>query len=185
PGIVQVDAADIRGDVSADKAVVADASAQFARSRIGVLHRQHRPSTEAGSIRRDRCGETVIENGRGLDCERAIKMVVDERRRQRQDGTLDAVAPHPLDLLVEFEERRVQTEMHATDIEVNRNTFASLDLDGKFRPCAREPEELIRHVMTVNVGNHDQSPRYAVLSRSSLRSAVPWPFITMRPFSST
>ena len=36
---------------------------------------------------------------------------------------------HPLDLLVHLEERRVQAEMHAADIEIDDLALAALDLD--------------------------------------------------------
>src|SRR5882757_4511228 len=112
-------------------------------------------------------------------------MIVDERRRLRQDGALDAVTAHPLHLLGHVEEGRVQPEMHAANVEIDQIAFGPLDLDGKFIARFGEGEEFFRNEVAVDVGDHRQSPKYAVFSRSSFSSAWPRPSMTMRPFSST
>ena len=66
---------------------------------------------------------------------------------------------HPLDLLVHLEERRVEPEMHAADVEIDRVAFAPLDLDGEFIRATGEAKEFFRHEMAVDIGNHRQSPR--------------------------
>ena len=53
-------------------------------------------------------------------------MVVDERRRQRQDRSFDPFLPHSLDLARQIEEGRVQTEVHSANFKVD--AFALLRL---------------------------------------------------------
>ncbi len=49
--------------------------------------------------------------------------------------------------------------MHAADVEIDGVALAALDLDGEFVPRLGKAEELIRHEVAVDIGNHRQSPR--------------------------
>ncbi len=109
-----------------DEAMVADTAAQFARGRFRSLHRQQRPAAKSRTVLRDRRARSVVEDARRLDRERGIEVIVDKRRRQRQYRAFDAVTLHPLDLLFHVEKRRIETEMHAANIEINRVAFLSL-----------------------------------------------------------
>ena len=153
--VVQIKTADIGGDMTADKTMIADTAAQFTRGRFRILHRQQGPAAKAGAIRRDRRRQSVIEHCRRLDRERRVEMIVDERSRERQHHTLDPVALHPLDLLFHLEEGRVQAEVHTANIEIDGVAFLPLDRDSELGARTRKPEELIRNVMAVDIGDHD------------------------------
>ena len=86
-------------------------------------------------------------------------MIIDERRRERDDGAIDAERVHSLDLPGRFEKRRVQTEMHAAHIEIDALALMRLTRDGKFGARLHELEELVRNKMTVNIRDHPYSPR--------------------------
>ena len=145
--------------MTADEIVLPHATAQFVRGRRRVLHRQHSPSTELLSFAFDRHGKPIVEDPRRLDRQLSILMVVDERRRQRQNGSFYAVAFHSVELFRNFKERGVEPEMHAANVEIDQIAFAALDLDGELRPSAGETKKILGNEMAMNIGDHDHNPR--------------------------
>ena len=107
----------------------------------------------------DRHGKPIVEDPRRLDRQLSILMVVNERRRQRQNGPFYAVAFHSVELFRNFEERGVEPEMHAANVEIDQIAFAALDLDGELRPSAGETKKFLGNEMAMNIGDHDYNPR--------------------------
>ena len=93
--------------MSADEAEIPHAAAQFVRRPRPGPASAGTPSRRTVSLAVDRLRQAVVVDARRLDREPGIEVVVDERRRQRQDGPLDAAAiGHRLTLPREIEEGR-------------------------------------------------------------------------------
>ena len=101
----------------------------------------------------------IVEDARRLDREARVEVIVDERRRQRQDGAVDAEAVEPRYLTIELEEGGVEIEGDAADAQRHVLALGALDLDGELVALLDEAEERVRHEMAVHVGDHGHSPR--------------------------